>query len=559
MVNSSIYFSLLAVVLFTACSSPAPDPATNTNAVQELNAVFESEQAYTVRKLHMDDLARFLDQHPEFKADSAEIVAFYQRRDQQYAWFVNDSLSQSASGFLTLFSSADTAFREVAYLRDRLSDLISGSQQMIGSEAKCDSCRLQLELNLTAQFFHYAAKKYSGLASMDPRDLDWFIPRRKKDYSRLLDSLVAGSIDLSALEPLHPQYARLKAHLERYHQLAQDTAWSALSLGELRKLEPGNTHAIIPELRRRLQLLGDLDSVSSVAPQADRYDTTLVTAVKRFQIRHGLHPDAVIGQGFLKAINTTPQQRLRTLLVNMERLRWVPDVVAPDLLLVNIPEFRLHVFEGGEEVLSMDVVVGATATRTVIFSDTLSTIVFSPTWTVPTSIVQNEILPAMAKDPNYLGKKGMEKIGGSARNPIIRQKPGANNALGRVKFLFPNSYSIYLHDTPSKSFFAREQRAFSHGCIRVSKPKELAEYLLRNDSTWTTAKIHKAMFDGKETFVKLKEKRPVTIGYFTAWVEQDGRLNFRDDVYGLDLRLGNELFTPEVNEPVISAVAATGQ
>ncbi len=267
----------------------------------------------------------------------------------------------------------------------------------------------------------------------------------------------------------------------------------------------------------------------------------------------------MIGQGFLKAINTTPQQRLRTLLVNMERLRWVPDMVAPDLLLVNIPEFRLHVFEGGKEVLSMDVVVGATATRTVIFSDTLSTVVFSPTWTVPMSIVRNEILPAMAKDPNYLRKKGMEKIGGSAKNPIIRQKPGASNALGRVKFLFPNSYSIYLHDTPSKSFFAREQRAFSHGCIRVSKPKELAEYLLRNDGTWTSTKIHKAMFDGKETFVKLKEKRPVTIGYFTAWVEQDGQLNFRDDVYGLDLRLGNELFTPEVEEPVISAVAVPGQ
>ena len=556
------YTPLVAFVcaaLTTACHESRVSNGTGSDTVEELNAVFESEQVYSVRRLAVDDIAEFLYKHPEFRTDSLDIMAFYHRRDMQYAWFVNDSLSQSASGFLALFSSADTAFREVAYLRDRLSDLISGSQQTQGSEAKCDSCRLQLELNLTAQFFHSAAKKYSGLASTDPRDLDWFIPRRKKDYARLLDSLVAGSIDLSPLEPLHPQYARLKAHLERYHQLAQDTAWSTLSLGELRKLEPGNVHPILPEIRRRLQLLGDLDSIPLSPSTAERFDTTLVAAVKRFQTRHGLHPDAVIGQGFLNAINTTPQQRLRTLLVNMERLRWVPEVVARDLLLVNIPEFRLHVFEGGSEVLSMDVVVGATATRTVIFSDTLSTVVFSPTWTVPMSIVRNEILPAMAKDPNYLRKKGMEKIGGSAKNPIIRQKPGASNALGRVKFLFPNSYSIYLHDTPSKSFFAREQRAFSHGCIRVSQPRELAEYLLRNDTTWTKAKIHKAMYDGKETFVKLKEKRPVTIGYFTAWVDQAGRLNFRDDVYGLDLRLGNELFTPEVKEPALSAVTVPGQ
>jgi murein L,D-transpeptidase YcbB/YkuD len=150
----------------------------------------------------------------------------------------------------------------------------------------------------------------------------------------------------------------------------------------------------------------------------------------------------------------------------------------------------------------------------------------------------------------------MERIGGSASNPIIRQKPGANNALGRVKFLFPNSYSIYLHDTPSKSHFSREQRAFSHGCIRVSKPRDLAEYLLRNDSTWTSEKIGKAMMSGKETFVKLKERRPVTIGYFTAWEDAEGRLQFREDVYGLDQRLADELFTPPtpVEVPITSSL-----
>jgi L,D-transpeptidase YcbB len=257
----TILLAFVCAALTTACHEPQASNDTGADAVEELNAVFESEQVYSVRRLAVDDIADFLSRHPEFRTDSLDIMAFYHRRDLQYAWFVNDSLSQSASGFLALFSSADTAFREVAYLRDRLSDLISGSQQISGNEAKCDSCRLQLELNLTAQFFHYAAKKYSGLASKDPRDLDWFIPRRKKDYARLLDSLVAGSIDLSPLEPLHPQYSRLKAHLERFHEMAQDTNWSTLSLGEIRKLEPENVHPIIPEIRRRLELLGDLDSI----------------------------------------------------------------------------------------------------------------------------------------------------------------------------------------------------------------------------------------------------------------------------------------------------------
>ncbi|MBL7955753.1 MAG: L,D-transpeptidase family protein [Flavobacteriales bacterium] len=238
----------------------------------------------------------------------------------------------------------------------------------------------------------------------------------------------------------------------------------------------------------------------------------------------------------------------------MERLRWVPEAYAPDLILVNIPEFRMHIFEEGKEAWNMKVVVGNVATRTVIFSDTLSNIVFSPTWTIPQSIVHGEILPEIKKNPNYLAKKNMERIGGSDANPIIRQKPGAGNALGRVKFLFPNDYSIYFHDTPSKGGFVRESRAFSHGCIRLSEPQRLAEYLLRNDTTWTSEKITEAMKKSTETWVKLKEKRPVTIGYFTAWVGADERLYFCDDVYGHDDKLAKELFFDPTPAPIPAPV-----
>ncbi|HEX9564304.1 MAG TPA: L,D-transpeptidase family protein, partial [Gemmatimonadaceae bacterium] len=312
------------------------------------------------------------------------------------------------------------------------------------------------------------------------------------------------------------------------------------------KLEAGDTAEVIVAIRQRLRLLGDLEWGG-----ADRvFDSTLVPAVRRFQRRHGLEPDGIIGPGFLRAVNVPLAQRLRTMLINMERLRWVPEHQPHNLLVVNIPEFRLHVYERGLEVMSMDVVVGANATGTVIFSDTLSEVVFSPTWTVPASITRGEILPKIARDPDYLRKNNMEIVGGTATLPVVRQRPGASNALGRVKFLFPNSYNIYMHDTPSQGAFALEHRAFSHGCIRLSRPRELAEYLLRDDPAWTPERVREAMYGGRVTTVRLSEKRPVRIGYFTAWVDGEGQLNFRDDVYGHDERLGRELFVDaESSEP----------
>lgn len=536
---------LLLMVAFAACADPAKPKPDIAEQAQEITEVFETPEAYSIRRLDSLSIERFLETHQEYRVDSTDIREFYQRRHYQFAWFVNDSLSQAAAGFFSLVNSADTAYREVASLRDQLSELLLTTQLSRQDSLTCDSCQLQLELALTAQFFRFADKKYGGIVAKDLRELDWFIPRRKKNYAQLLDSIAAGHMDLSPVEPLHPQYAMLKAQLKHYHDL--DTLnWAPLSLGELKKLVPGDSVEWVPELRQRMMLLGDLVSDGgTITLNSMRYDSTLVRAVQHFQERHGLHPDGVIGNGVLGALNVTPQQRLRTLLVNMERLRWVPERVAPDLLLVNIPEFRMHVYEQGKVVWDMDVVVGNSATRTVIFSDTLKWVVFSPTWSVPASIVRNEILPGMKKNPNYLASKNMEIVGGTASFPMIRQKPGASNALGRVKFLFPNNYSIYFHDTPSKGGFAKEKRAFSHGCIRLSEPAKLAEYLLRNDSTWTADSVETAMFKGKERYVRLREKRPVTIGYFTSWVDDQGRLNFRDDVYGLDERLAQELFAEE--------------
>jgi L,D-transpeptidase YcbB len=227
--------------------------------------------------------------------------------------------------------------------------------------------------------------------------------------------------------------------------------------------------------------------------------------------------------------------------VNMERSRWVPMNYSGtnNYLLVNIPEYKLHVMENNKQAWECNVVVGKDENKTVIFKGTLDHIVFSPHWNVPESIVKDEILPEMEKDPDYLEKQDLEINGERNGLPVIRQKPGEENSLGLVKFMFPNTYNIYLHDTPAKALFDRNDRAFSHGCVRVSEPVKLAAYLLRDQSEWTDQRIDEAMHSGEEKYVNLKTKMPVYITYFTSWVDPQGRLNFRKDIYDNDVRLAN--------------------
>jgi murein L,D-transpeptidase YcbB/YkuD len=246
----------------------------------------------------------------------------------------------------------------------------------------------------------------------------------------------------------------------------------------------------------------------------------------------GEQQDAVIGPAMLAELKVPVEKRIQQLMVNMERSRWVPVALKGDYLLINIPEYKLHVIANDSLLWSMNVVVGTATNKTVIFNGNIKYIVFSPYWNVPGSILKKEVLPGIKRNPNYLANHNMEWNGNG-----VRQKPGANNSLGLVKFLFPNSFDIYLHDTPSKSLFGETNRAFSHGCIRLAQPQKLAEYLLSNDSSWNTDKIVAAMNSGKEKYVTLTQTMPVFIAYFTAWVDRKGQLNFRKDVYNRDSRL----------------------
>jgi murein L,D-transpeptidase YcbB/YkuD len=526
-----------ALLLLTNCS-PRPKPTPLADQSRAVADVFETKHPYSTRIIDSSAIATFLSRHPEYSGDSTAVLDFYQQRGMQFAWIVGDSLSGSAEAFMDFASMPDSAAPDTAPRTSQLAEIHDEAHAQEGHSAPCDSCLTDIELRLTAEFFRFADRRYNGYLSRDVRDLNWFIPRGKKDLTRLLDSMAVGKMDLSAYEPVHPQFPLLRAAIARYRTIV-DSPWTALELpAQKRKLQRRDSAEVVGAIRHRLFLLGDLASDDS----SERFDSSLATGVKNFQQRHGLAPDGVIGAGFFKAIDVPPADRLRTMLINIERLRWVPEKLPANLILVNIPEFRLHVFDGDSEALSMDVVVGARATHTVVFSDTLTQVVFSPGWTLPESITRNEVLPAIKKDSHYLSKHHMEIIGGSKAMPIIRQKPGPDNSLGLVKFLFPNSYGIYMHDTPAKSLFGAEARAFSHGCIRVSQPKALAEFLLRDDPSWTSERMDKAMHGGKELFVPLKIKRPVLIAYYTSWVDAAGRVNFRDDVYGHDARLGQELF-----------------
>jgi len=272
------------------------------------------------------------------------------------------------------------------------------------------------------------------------------------------------------------------------------------------------------------------------------FTDTLEYGVRNFQERHGYTPDGIITPELIGQMNVPVMNRIQQILINMDRMRWMPHQPQGTLITVNIPEFVLHVTDGKNKVFDMPVVVGKEGHSTMMFNGDLNQVVFSPYWNVPPSIVRKEILPAIEKNPNYLESKHMEITGNEDGLPDIRQKPGPDNALGRVKFLFPNSFNIYFHDTPEKSLFAKDKRAYSHGCIRLSDPVKMANWLLESNPEWTPDKIEEAMNSGEQKYVKIKKPVPVIITYYTAWVGENGQLNFRDDIYGHDAALIDKMF-----------------
>lgn len=348
----------------------------------------------------------------------------------------------------------------------------------------------------------------------------------------------------------HPEARRLLAALDDLRRIADAGGWPRVPEGG--PLRPGDASVRIPELRDRLLASGDL-----LEPRASLgdpfYDPELEAAVRRFQRRHGLAADGVLGKRTLAALNVPVERRIDQVRANLERWRWLPADLGEHHLWVNIAGFELDEARGGRITYSARVIVGRRYTKTPVFSSEVTHLVLNPCWSVPPGIARREILPAVKEDPSYLAREGFDVLpaGGpavpvdpatidwselSAANLpyVFRQRPGPANSLGRIKFVFPNPYDVYLHDTPARSLFEHEVRAFSHGCIRLENPLELADRLLAGDPAWTPERLRAEITSGRQQTVPLPAPVPIHVVYFTAWVDGAGTLHLRNDVYGRD-------------------------
>lgn len=417
-----------------------------------------------------------------------------------------------------------------------------------------------LDILLTDAFITLGCHLSAGCVNPVTLESKWFAKRGTVDVSSVLSLALKRRQIREALVKLRPEqgsYDRLKEALARYRKLAQSGKRPSVSAGAL--LKKGVVSGRVVELRRRLGASGDLESGN--VKERDLFDERLERAVTAFQRRHGLKADGIVGPDTLDALNVPLNSRIRQIELNMERLRWILSNQEQRSIIVNIANFELSVIENRKPVLSMKVVVGKPYLRTPVFTAKMKYILTNPSWNVPTSIARNEILKHIKKDPDYLVDEDIKvlKGWGSREKEInpetvdwskttprnlpyhFRQEPGALNPLGRIKFMLPNKYDVYLHDTPARHLFSLDRRAFSHGCIRIQKPLQLAEYLLHGDSEWTRKRLSAAIEEGSEQKIVLRHPLNVHFLYLTAWVDRTGTLQFRKDIYGRDRLLDEAL------------------
>ncbi len=412
------------------------------------------------------------------------------------------------------------------------------------------------ELMFSAFFLVYGADLKVGRFVPNKIDSELFLDRRTVDGPGML-TLLGTHNDLSgffdAWEPQRREYRALKALLAHYRQLEAAGGWPAISAGDT--LKPGMQDARVAEVKARLRASGDFTPAGGAT---DEFDDALVDAVKRFQMRHGLDADGVIGKQSLLALNIKVADRVRQIIVNMERWRWMPEDLGPDYVKVNIAGFQLTRVQSEKVVRRMNVVVGKVYHRTPVFSDKIRYLEFNPTWTVPNSIATKEMLPELKKDPNRYAAKGFDIYRGGEKTSwagidwsqysrqkfpfVFQQQPGETNALGRVKFMFPNKHNVYLHDTAARSLFAKSFRALSHGCVRLGEPIAFANEVLAATPGWPSSKIDDVLASQETTKVRLKSPLPVHLVYETAWLGEDGTIHFRPDIYSRDKRLHNAIF-----------------
>lgn len=407
---------------------------------------------------------------------------------------------------------------------------------------------------LTDAFLRYAAALATGRVAPTDIEIDWKIAAPPFDPAKLLDQALERGVDtvLAELVPQSAAYQALRAALKRYRDLASPPAWRSLSLAV--PLKPGASGDGVAQLRARLAAEGIVAEPEGLPSD---YDAGLAAAVKRFQDLHGLPSDGSVGRATLAALNVSPASRLRQIRVNLERWRSLPRDWAARRIEVNVPAASATLYEDGAPVLAMRAIVGAAGHPTPVLRARLLSVLFNPPWRVPSSIIENEIKPAVKRDRNYLKRNDYAYVDVNGVKEL-QQLPGPKNALGKIKFEMPNLDDIYLHDTPARALFERSQRALSHGCVRLEEPRALAFELL-GASADTDAAIDQAISTGGTRRVSLPQTLPVYIFYATAFVDADGAVEFRDDVYGRDRRLAEALAARDAADHLAVALHVGGK
>ncbi len=541
-------FTMPVFLLLNACSSNVKTNRNTDPSAQAVVETYDVKGPFRLDSLLFDSVFSKAQGLQQYKIPVRD---FYDNREWAFAWYGRSGLREHA-GFLLQFlqrvqlEGVNDSFPELSLMEERMN-----------IQARSDSLSPPdpvLDVLLTAAFFWYTDVAWSGLPIEKSNALGWFLPRHHINKTEWLDSALIHSPDGSLLsKAVFRQYYWLRKELVRLDSLSKSGGWPKVELLD-KSLHFGESDSLLPILSQSLFLHGDLPYTDTASVVVDSF---LVAGIKRFQARHGLKPDGVAGPSFFRQLNVTVESRMDQILLNMERSRWMPSDYPPDYLIVNIPDFSLYAYTNGKQQWTIPVVVGKELHETATFKGVLKHIVFNPYWVIPPGILYKEIIPGVRSNPSYLKKHNMEvvdrmqKVIPAAKIDwtefltsgfpyTIRQKPGPNNSLGKVKFLFPNNFSIYLHDTPSRSLFQEEKRAFSHGCIRVGDPEKLANFIL-NKENWSPQEVRSALKSSKEQWVNLTTEIPVYIVYFTAWVENDGSLQFRDDIYKRDEKLKNEL------------------
>jgi murein L,D-transpeptidase YcbB/YkuD len=457
---------------------------------------------------------------------------FYKGRNYEYAWINSEGFNEQAYNFQNLLADYISFSGDSSVHNPYVSNLQDSADKKWLPLLNNDSTRFVIEMAFSSSFLRYARRAYQGNIRLHQDDLNWFIPRRRINPVAILDSF-ANNKDALNTEPVNQQYGLLKEKLMHFYEWQKKTDLPVITLPK-KEYRQGDTSVAITAIKKRLHFFGDFSSEDT----GRLYSKGLQNAIAQFQRRHGIKSDGIANVKTVHYLNEPFDKWIKQILINMERMRWIPAQPQGDFVTVNIPQFYLTVFENGNPSFGMNIVVGTTQNRTVIFTGKMKYVVFAPYWNVPPGILKKEVLPAINRNRNYLAQNHMEWFSRG-----VRQLPGPWNALGKVKFVFPNSYNIYLHDTPAKILFEQSTRAFSHGCIRIQEPEKLAKWVLRNQPPWTPDKIDEALNRTEELFVTIKNPIPVFIGYFTAWVDHSGQINFRDDIYGHDKKMARYLFT----------------